>query len=175
MISPEMSKKTSERNELAHEAWGLLLVAHARLVRVMGEAMQAADVLPMEFYDVLLALSQAPHRRLRLNELADRIVFSRSGLTRLVDRLEAQGLLRRERFQDDRRGVFAVLTAAGDAALKRSWPAYEREIEARFAEHLSADEARVLRDALARLIGANGGAVALRESPPVQLTVRGKR
>lgn len=170
-----MSKKTSERNDLAHEAWGLFLVAHARLVREMGETLQGAGVLPMEQYDVLLALSQAPQRRLRLSELADRIVFSRSGLTRLVDRLEAQGLLRRERLEDDRRGVFAVLTSAGDAAMKKAWLAYKREIEARFAEHLSADEARTMRDALARLIQANGGAVGLIESPPIQITVRGKR
>ena len=170
-----MSKKASDRNDLAHEAWGLFLVAHARLIQGMGETMQAAGVLPMEQYDVLLALSQAPQRRLRLSELAERIVFSRSGLTRLVDRLEAQGLLRRERFEDDRRGVFAVLTSAGDAAMKKAWPTYKREIEARFADHLSADEARRLRDVLARLIQVNGGAVGPIESPPVQLTVRGKR
>ena len=170
-----MSKKASERNGLAHEAWGLFLVAHARLLRGMGETMQATGVLPMEQYDVLLALSQAPQRRLRLSDLAERIVFSRSGLTRLVDRLEAQGLLRRERFADDRRGVFAVLTSAGEAALKKSWPTYKREIEDRFAAHLSPEEARTLRDALARLIQANGGSVGLAESPPVQITVRGKR
>ena len=170
-----MSKKASERNELAHEAWGSFLIAQARLLRGMGETMQATGVLPMEQYDVLLALTQAPQRRLRLSDLAERIVFSRSGLTRLVDRLEAQGLLRRERLEDDRRGVFAVLTSAGDAAMKKSWPTYKREIESRFAAHLSLDEARTMRDALARLIRANGGSAGLVESPPVQLTIRGKR
>ena len=166
-----MSKNPGGDRELAHQAWGLLLNVHARLTRAMGEATEAAGVLPLEWYDVLLALEQSPGGRLRLSDLAERIVFSRSGLTRLVDRVEAKGYLRREPAPDDRRGAFAVLTDAGRAALRRSWPVYKREIESRFADHLTAEQARAMRDGLSRVLVASG---TVPESEPVQLTVRAR-
>src|SRR5215207_6477341 len=86
--------------------------------------------------------------KLLVRDLADRIVFSRSGLMRLVDRIEERGLLRRARSSEDRRGTFAVLTDASREAMKRSWPLYKKEIESRFADHLTPAEARAMRDGL---------------------------
>jgi DNA-binding MarR family transcriptional regulator len=127
----------------------------------------AAGVIPSDLYDVLLALDRAPDRRLRLSDLADHVVLSRSGLTRLVDRLEKQGLLRRERCPEDRRGAFAVLTEAGLDALRKAWPVYRDAIERHFVSHLQGEEAITLRRALARVLDAHAA--------PVELTVGGTK
>jgi DNA-binding MarR family transcriptional regulator len=170
-----MSSKPSEHNALAHEAWALILNVHARLTRTIDDAVTSAGLLPLEWYDVLLALYHADGRRLRLSELADRIVFSRSGLTRLIDRIEEKGLLRRERSSEDRRGTFAVLTDAGREAMKKSWPVYKKEIESRFADHLTTTQVAAMRDGLLKVLAANGGGVTpAEESPPVQVNVRKK-
>lgn len=132
-------------------AWRALLNAHAAAVGAIERELAAADLVPLTWYDVLVALWEAPAHRLRLHELADRVVLSRSGLTRLVDRLETAGLLRREPCPDDRRGAYAVLTPAGKLTLHRTWPAYARGIAAHFARHLSDDEARVIAGALGRV------------------------
>ena len=132
-------------------AWRALLNAHAAAVGAIERDLAADGNIPLIWYDVLVALSEAPDERLRLHELADRVVLSRSGLTRLVDRLEQAGLLRREACPSDRRGAFAVLTDEGRAALRRTWPAYARGIEARFARHLSEGEAAAVATALDRV------------------------
>jgi len=87
--------------------------------------------------------------------LAQRVVLSRSGLTRLVDRLEAEGLLTRDRSGTDRRGAYAVITEQGIAALRRAWPVYARGISQYFAQWLTTEEAQVLGSALERILGAS--------------------
>lgn len=151
---------------LRQQAWRDLLHVHARLVRAIDDELAAAGLLSMEIYDVLLSLKRAPGRRLRLSELAERVVLSRSGLTRLVDRVEAAGLLRREPSPEDRRGSYAVLTPAGDAAMKRTWAKYEGMILHHFGRHLSGDEAAMLHRIFARMLPADDAA-----SDPVKLTV----
>ncbi len=134
-------------------AWRGLLNAHAAAVASIERDLAAAEgsYLPLTWYDVLLALVEAPERRLRLHELARNVVLSRSGLTRLVDRLEAAGMLRREPDPSDRRGAFATLTEEGRDALRRTWPAYAGGIVEHFARHLTKDEARVIAVALERV------------------------
>src|SRR5690242_5798717 len=118
-------------------AWRALLRTQATTVgRIERDLARSSENLPLVWYDVLLALVDAPERRLRLHELAQAVVLSRSGLTRLVDRLEAAGLLRREPDPTDRRGAFAVLTDEGYAALRQTWPAYARGIQEHFARYL---------------------------------------
>ena len=136
-------------------AWRAILRAHAAAVgRIERDLAASEPELPLSWYDVLVSLVGAPDRRLRLRELADQVVLSRSGLTRLVDRLEAAGLLRREPDPSDRRGAFAVLTDAGYEALRRTWPLYARGIQDHFARYLAADEAAVLARALQRVADA---------------------
>ncbi len=132
-------------------AWRSFLTAHAALIDRIEHELAAAKVLPLSWYDVLLALYEAPKRRLRMHELASAIVLSRSGLTRLVDRLEAEGLLFRERSETDRRGAFAVLTDKGLAALRETWPIYEKGIEEHFARYLSNEEVDVLTEVFQRV------------------------
>jgi DNA-binding MarR family transcriptional regulator len=111
-------------------------------------------VLPLGSYDVLVALLEAPDQRLRLHELASHIVLSRSTLTRVLDRLERDDLLVRERAPTDRRGAYAVLTERGREALRQAWPVYARGIQAHFAALLGDEEVLVLTQALGRVSAA---------------------
>jgi DNA-binding MarR family transcriptional regulator len=86
-----------------------------------------------------------------MNELVDEVVLSRTGLVRLVDRIEAAGLLRREPVPEDGRGSYAVITEEGTATLRRMWPVYRRHIQEDFLDRLGA-EAGSLRTALERII-----------------------
>lgn len=135
-------------------AWALLLSAHAALVGEVETALAAADLPPLAWYDVLWELEKAPEGKLRMHELARRVVLSRSNLSRLADRLEDGGLVERRDAAEDGRGWDLVLTRAGRAMRRKMWPVYEAEIERVFARHVSADEARTIGDALARAVRA---------------------
>src|SRR5262249_9211007 len=100
--------------------WGVFLREGAGLVRAFGVEMQAGGGLDLTWFDVLIQLYEAPSQRLRMQRLADLVVLSRSGLTRLVDRIERAGLVRRELAADDRRGFYAVLTDEGRAVCERA-------------------------------------------------------
>lgn len=95
------------------DTWRDFLHVHARLMRRMDEELQANHGLSMAEYDALLQLATAPGRRLRMSMLADRVLLSRSGITRLVDRLVAAGMAERSACSSDARGAEAVLTSAG--------------------------------------------------------------
>lgn len=140
--------------EEQHAAWYQLLRAHGRLLHGIESRLLGEGQIPHHWYDVLVALEKAPQQRLRLSELADHIVTSRSNLTRLVDRLEAEGLLNREPCPDDRRGSYAVLTAAGARARLAAWPTVSRAIVELFALHTSDEEAKVLTEVLQRIADA---------------------
>lgn len=114
-------------------AWRALLGAHARVTTDVEVALAAAGLPPLTWYDVLLPLYRAPGRRLRMGALANETTLSRTGLTRLVDRIERDGLLRRDSVAEDRRGSYVVLTPAGAAMLRRMWPVYERILDDSFA------------------------------------------
>ena len=132
-------------------AWRALLEAHAAVVGRIEAELQAEGHMPLPWYDVLLAISEAPGRRLRLRDLARGLVLTRSGATRLVDRLAAAGLVERERVDEDRRGAVAVLTPDGARALRRAWPRYADGINRLFLAALTPDEAATIRAALERV------------------------
>jgi DNA-binding MarR family transcriptional regulator len=127
-------------------AWRALLNAHAAVVQAAEAALADAGLPPLSWYDVLWALYRAPGRRLRAGALAEHVTLSRTGLTRLVDRIGQEGLLRREQALEDRRGSYVVLTAAGARMLKRMWPVYERVLEETFGR--AVPNPRALRRAL---------------------------
>jgi DNA-binding MarR family transcriptional regulator len=136
------------------EAWRALITAHAAAVEGIERGLVEAGLPPLGWYDVLLELSAAPGRRLRMHELARAVVLSRSGLTRLVDRLERAGLLRREPDPADGRGSFAVLTDEGAGMRQRMWPVYAKGIAEHFGAHVTDEEAEVLSRALGRVRSA---------------------
>ena len=126
-------------------AWRALLNAHAATTRRVEAGLKSAGLPPLGWYDVLRPLYRAPERRLRMNELAQQAVLSRTGLVRLVDRIEAAGLLRREPVPEDGRGAYAAITDAGIDTLKRMWPVYARGIEHHFLEPVGRDAAHLRR------------------------------
>jgi len=138
------------------EAWRALITAHAAAVEGIECGLVEAGLPPLGWYDVLLELSAAPGRRLRMHELARAVVLSRSGLTRLVDRLERAGLLRREPDPADGRGSFAVLTDEGAGMRQRMWPVYAKGIAEHFGAHVTDEEAEVLSRVLGRVRIAAG-------------------
>jgi DNA-binding MarR family transcriptional regulator len=132
-------------------AWSAFLRAHARTVRDMSDDLEAGGGMPLTHYDVLRQLALAPDARLRMAELAERVMLSRPGLTGVVTRLEKQGLLERERVSDDGRGLYAVLTPSGRDRLLAAHPTHVASIRRRFARRYTPDELRVLADLLGRL------------------------
>jgi DNA-binding MarR family transcriptional regulator len=126
-------------------AWRALLNAHAATTRRVEAELKSAGLPPLGWYDVLWPLYRAPERRLRMNALAQQAVLSRTGLVRLVDRIEAAGLLRREPVPEDGRGAYAVITEAGIDTLRRMWPVYARGIEQHFLEPVGPDAAHLRR------------------------------
>jgi DNA-binding MarR family transcriptional regulator len=114
--------------------------------------MQEEQRLPLTWYDILVHLSHAPAGRLRMQVLAESIVLSRSGLTRLLDRMTEAGLVRREMCREDRRGAFALITPKGRAALERAMPGHLHGIQEHFLNHLDDEDVRVLHGALSKIL-----------------------
>src|SRR5258705_4364084 len=138
-------------------AWAVLLTAHATLIEKIETALAEAKLPPLAWYDVLWELEKAEGGKLRMNELARRIVLSRSNLTRLADRLEDARLIEREDTPHDRRGYHCVITPARLVTRKKMWPVYKAEIERLFSRHITVEEARTIGNALARAAKAARG------------------
>ena len=139
-------------------AWRGFLRVHAALAKQLDAELTAAHDLPLSSYEVLITLQSAPERRCRMAELADRVLLSRSGTTRLVDRLEREGLLERDNCSDDGRGTFAVLTDAGAELLARARPTHLEDVRERFLRHFDPDELAMLASWWDRVIpGAAAG------------------
>jgi DNA-binding MarR family transcriptional regulator len=133
-------------------AWRSFLRAHAQITRALEAELVAEHDLPLPSYDVLLQLAEAPGRRLRMTELADRVLLSRSGLTRLVDRLEREGLVERAACPNDARGTHAVLTEAGVARLRAAAPTHLRGVAEHVTGRLNDDEVAQLRHLMGKLM-----------------------
>jgi len=132
-------------------AWRGLLETHARVTRALDAEMRAAHGLSVSSYEVLMFLADAPGRRLRMAEIADRVLLSRSGLTRLVDRLEAAGYVTRCAAEDDGRGAYAELTDAGLAKLQAARKTHLDGVRRHFLTHLSEPEQAALGAVWARV------------------------
>lgn len=139
------------RTKLAAEAWGSVLRAHAALVPALDRELEERAGLPLRWYDVLLELASTRDGRLTMGELGERVVLSRTRVSRVVDELEAQDLVRREVHETDRRSSYAVLTPAGRRRFDAAAPVYRRAIATAFAARLTDDELATIRDALGRV------------------------
>ncbi len=133
--------------------WRTFLRTHTGVVRRLERDLSVEAGMPLGWYDVLLQLVEAPQRRLRMAELADRVLLSRSGLTRLVDRLQSEGLVTREPFPGDARGMYTVLTSAGFERLRAASPTHLAGIQEYWLSRFTDDELRELQRLLSRLDG----------------------
>jgi len=135
------------------KAWSALLGAHALALRAVEAHLKASELPPLAWYDVLWELERAGGE-LRIGDLAECLVVEPYNATRLVDRLAAEGLLRRERAAEDRRGARVLLTERGRALRRRMWPEYQRAVLGLFAGPLSEAEAKALLRALTKVIAS---------------------
>jgi len=138
------------------EPWRLLLQAHSSLVDTLEHELLDELGLPLTWYEVLLYLARAEDGRLRMSDLAGSLLLSKSGVTRLVDRMEAAGLVERGVCSSDRRGSFAVITDEGRALHRKAAPVHLRGVEQHFLGHLSAAERRALTTGLRKVVAAAG-------------------
>lgn len=132
---------------LEMRAWRGYLATHSRLLSLLDTELQATQEIGVPDYGVLVALSEAPDHRLRMSELADRMLLSPSGLTRRIDSLAREGLVERALCPEDRRGTFAVLTGAGLDRLRRAAPQHVRQVRRHFVDRLTRDQLQVLAQA----------------------------
>lgn len=128
--------------------WRAFLEAHARLARRLDEELRAEHGLSLAEYDALLHLARTPGRRLRMNQLADRVLLSRSGITRLIDRLVASGLVSRAHCSSDARGAEAVLTDAGYRRLRAASRTHLRGVNEHFLAVIDPDDLDAIGRAL---------------------------
>jgi DNA-binding MarR family transcriptional regulator len=132
-------------------AWRSFLRTHTHLLRRLGQDLQADHKIGLASYDVLVQLAEAPENRSRMSELAEAVLLSRSGLTRLVDRLQREGLVERQPDPDDARGLFTVLTTQGRNALRDAAVVHLAGVSELVLERLTDDELRQLQALMNKL------------------------
>lgn len=137
-------------------AWRAFLYAQSSLMPRLDAELREASGLTLAEFDALAQIGFAPQRRLRMSVLADRVLLSRSGVTRLVDRLVKHGDVRRESCEPDGRGAYAVLTDQGSERVRAAMPDHLAAVGAHFLDLLDADEIAALVEILGRVAAANG-------------------
>ena len=154
MATPATEPRPLTDREL--RAWRGLLRAHALMVKRLDAELEAAHGLALTSYEVLLHLHGADGRKMRMCDVAESVLLSRSGLTRLVDRLERDGLVERVSCPDDARGAYARLTDAGRAKLEEASSTHLAGVRAHFLEHVGDRQLEVLGDAFEAIAPAGG-------------------
>jgi len=150
--------KTTE----ASETWRALITAFTRVNRVLADEMSAETEVSLDWYGILLMLTQAEGGAMRPSDLADGVGLSRSATTRLIDRLERDGLVERTTCPNDRRGNFVSLTAAGERTFRKAGRIHLRGINQHVGSHLTAQEMADLRRILSKLaVSVDSDALAL--------------
>lgn len=138
MASPDTAPARLDAEEL--RAWRGLLRTYAQLTKALDAELEAVHGLPLTSYEVLMHVADAEGERMRMHDIASSILLSRSGLTRLVDRLERDGLLNRQSCPSDARGSFACLTPLGRATLDAARQTHLAGVRALFLDHFSREE-----------------------------------
>ena len=134
-------------------AWGMFLRAHSDVIRVLEDELEEKRGLALTAYEVLMRLDSA-ERPWRMHELAESLYLSRSGATRLVAKLEKQGLVTRTICEDDRRGIQLAVTAKGKKTIRAAMPVHFRGVREHFTQHLTETEAAHLCSAFRKIISA---------------------
>jgi DNA-binding MarR family transcriptional regulator len=136
-------------------AWRAVLLAQSRALRAIERDLAGNGQIPLGWYDALLELNAAPERRLRMQELAQKVVLSRTRVSRIVTELEASGYVERVPDPDDGRATLAAITSAGRAALRRAAPIYLAGIQEHFTRYLSNTQQQAITTGLQRVIDAH--------------------
>jgi len=134
---------TPRLNDEELRTWRAFLRAHSTMLRRISLDLEEAELPPLTWYDVLATLRDAPDLRLRQVEIAERVLLSNSGLSRLIDRIEAKGLVERVQCDTDRRSLYVQLTDEGQEMLDRMWPVYARGIADDFLPALGSNPCEI--------------------------------
>lgn len=153
--APPAPGPAATTDEAGMAAWRAMLLAHAAALRAIETDLSHAGHIPLTWYDVLIELKAAPDGRLRMVELGERVVLSRSRVSRVVDAMAAVGLATKTQYPEDRRVIWAGITELGVQAVLATAPTYLRGIEKHFSRYLTADEKPVLTTALTRVRNAH--------------------
>ncbi len=156
MTGTEGSAATLRADDPRLDIWRSFLTAHARLFRRLDDELRAEHDLSLPEYDALLQLARAPDRRLRMSHLATRVLLSKSGVTRLIDRLERDGFVERSQCSHDARGAEAVLTAAGLGRLRSAARTHLAGIERYFVAPLAGSDLSMLERSMTAVLRAVG-------------------
>ncbi len=147
---------TNDWTDQEGKAWWGVLRSSTLLLRNLGADLQNQGQ-SLDWFDVLVNIRQHHQASIPLSELTDNVVLSRSGLTRLLDRMEAAGLVQRTLSPTDRRRFDVSLTRAGLAEFDRVWPTHQQDVRERFLRYLTHDEMKTIHGGLAKVIEANEG------------------
>jgi DNA-binding MarR family transcriptional regulator len=147
---------TPDREQLF--AWVALVHARDVVAHVVERRLQERAGVPLAWHEVLFRLAHEPEGACRMHHLTRSTLLSKSGLTRLIDRMERNGLVRRTTDDEDRRGTLAVLTPKGRRTLDRARPVFLEAIRDLFSQHLTEEDAGELRRVLRKVLAANGHA-----------------
>lgn len=147
-----MSENMPKPSEATTRAWTSIMRARERLLAAIEAELKAAGMPPLAWYDVLWELARAGDGRLRPYEIEERTLLAQYNLSRLIDRLEGEGLVRREVFAEDGRGRWVVITEAGRQLRERMWLVYARSIESHIGCRLTESEAESISALLARFL-----------------------
>lgn len=145
-----MAKRSKGPDGAFWDSWRGVLFASARVLQAVEPELQKHSGLSLANLDVLSRLYDEPEQRLRMQELAERSLFTRSGMTRVVDRVEKAGFVRRERVPGDRRGVFVILTPEGERVFVSAMAKHRSDVERAFGSRLSPDQHRAVAEGLAQ-------------------------
>jgi DNA-binding MarR family transcriptional regulator len=135
-------------------AWGAFLTAHKALETILSRELESACGLPLTWFDALAQLRKAPARRLTMTQLASALLFSKSGLTRLIDRMEEARLVQRLARPGDRRSLHIALADAGEAKYRQALPIHLDHVKRHFAAYIEDGEAAAVESALVRMANA---------------------
>ena len=152
-LQSELSHKGQSLSSPSPErlrAWRLFFESALALRDVLDAELEQAAGIPQRWYDVLVQLEESP-QGIPMNELAERILYSKSGFTRVVDRMEEAGLVRRSRLENDRRTILIVLTASGTETLQRARRHHRDGIQRHFSAHLTDADVKALSRALEKV------------------------
>ena len=139
-------------SQQAETAWVLLIRAQQVLLNYVESALKEAGMPPLSWYDVLLELSRDPGAGLRQYEIAERVLLSKHNLSRLIDRLESEGLVKRQACDADGRGNIVKITAKGAQVKQDMWPVYARSIQEVIAAPLTATQVKSLAEIMRALL-----------------------
>ncbi|ANL08023.1 MarR family transcriptional regulator protein [Rhizobium sp. N1341] len=151
-VSASMMEKTPKPSEAATSAWTSIIRARERLLAAIEADLKAAGMPPLAWYDVLWELARSKDGKLRPYEIEERTLLAQYNLSRLIDRLEREGLVRREVFAGDGRGRWVLITDAGRTLRAQMWTVYAAAIETHVGSKLAEDEAKAISGLLARFL-----------------------